>query len=76
MSLENQRVLDALERLAATLKELPDSRSPDPLSHWRSDRPEGVETAFAMMEQGQSLVQATSTKYTLVTKIDMEEGSK
>jgi Grap2 and cyclin-D-interacting len=76
MSLENQRVLDALERLAATLKELPDSRSPDPLSHWRSDRPEGVETAFAMLEQGQSLVQATSTKYTLVTKIDMEEGSK
>jgi hypothetical protein len=30
MSVENQRVLDALERLAATLKELPDSRSPDP----------------------------------------------
>ena len=76
MSLENQRVLDALERLSATLKDLPDNHSPDKLSHWRLDLPEGLETAFSMMEQGQSLVHATSTKYTLVTKIDLDEGSK
>lgn len=76
MAQENQRVLDALERLAVTLKDLPDAHSPDKLSHWRLDLPEGLETAFSMMEQGKSLVHATSTKYTLVTKIDLDEGSK
>lgn len=76
MSLENQRVLESLERLAAALKDLPDRTSPENLSHWRINRPEGVETAFKILEQGNQLVSATSTKYTLVTKIDIEEGSK
>jgi hypothetical protein len=46
------------------------------MSHWRTNLPEGLIQAWQIMQQGQTLVQATSTKYTLVTKIDVEEGSK
>jgi hypothetical protein len=72
---ENQRVLEALERLATSLSELPDKKSSPKLSHWRL-LSEPVETAYKVMTDGAELVKATATKYTLVGKINVEEGSK
>ena len=72
---ESKRVLEALERLSKSLTSLDDSSSNHALSHWR-EIPEEVATAYDMMQKGASLVEATSTKYTLVGKIDFEEGSK
>lgn len=73
---ENQRVLEALQRLGASLKALPQTKAPPKLSHWRNDVPEALTTALNMMEQGRELVHATCTKFTLVTKLDPVEGSK
>jgi hypothetical protein len=95
MSVENLRVLQALERLAITLKELPSHKSPKELSHWRrstskispgrslekdthnhdDDDKNGLTMAWLMMDQGRLLVHSTSTKYTLVSQVDMEKGS-
>mmetsp|Transcript_7811 Transcript_7811/g.11234 ORF Transcript_7811/g.11234 Transcript_7811/m.11234 type:complete len:380 (+) Transcript_7811:212-1351(+) len=78
MSAENKKTLEALQRLATTLadlKEIPSSDEAAVLSHWR-ELPEQVETSYTMMQDGASLVEATSTKYTLVGKIDLDEGAK
>jgi hypothetical protein len=72
---ENERVLEALERLQISLKELPDKQNAPHFSHWRVP-PEAVTTAYDYMDKGTELVKATSTKYTLVGKIDSTEGSK
>jgi hypothetical protein len=72
---ENQRVLEALQRLTTSLSELQDKKSPPKLSHWRV-LPEPVEMAYKVMTDGAELVKATATKYTLVGKINVEEGSK
>ena len=72
---ENQRVLKALQRLSESLAQLPDKKSPPKLSHWR-ELPEPVVTAYKVMMDGAELVKATATKYTLVGKINVEEGAK
>mmetsp|Transcript_23362 Transcript_23362/g.32728 ORF Transcript_23362/g.32728 Transcript_23362/m.32728 type:complete len:378 (+) Transcript_23362:202-1335(+) len=78
MSAENKKTLEALKRLAMTLtdlNEIPSSDETAALSHWR-ELPEQVETSYTMMQDGASLVEATSTKYTLVGAIDLDEGAK
>ena len=72
---ENTRVLEALQRLSSSLVDLNDKESAPTLSHWRTPTSD-VDTAYDMMSQGSHLLNATSTKFTLVGKIDMEEGSK
>jgi len=76
MASENKRVAESLQRLQISLKELPDKECPTELSHWRHDIPESLTQAWKILDQGRELIRATSTKYTLVTKIDTEEGSK
>lgn len=72
---ENERVLEALARLQLSLKELPDKHNPPHLSHWRT-LPPAISTAYDYITKGTEIVKATSTKYTLVGKIDAKEGSK
>lgn len=72
---ENTRVFEALQRLSASLTELNDKESAPQLSHWRTPT-SAVTTAYEFMFQGGNLLHSTSTKYTLVGKIDFDEGSK
>ena len=46
------------------------------LGHWRDLSGTEVEKAYGMMNNGAELVKATSTKYTLFGKINVEDGSK
>ena len=75
MADKNKRVLQALERLQVSLKELPSNENPPQCSHWRT-LPEAVTAAYSYTSQGAELCKATSTKYTLVGKIDANEGAK
>ena len=48
--------------------------SPGPaLSHWRT-LPLQVQSAYQLLSDGADYIHATSTKYTLVTKVDAKEG--
>jgi len=47
-----------------------------PLSHYKDNLPRDVETSYQMMQDGASLIHSTSTKYTLLGKINAAEGSK
>lgn len=76
MASEHKRVAESLGRLAISLKKLSDKETPPELSHWRHNVPETLTRAWEMLDHGGELIRATSTKYTLVTKIDNEEGSK
>lgn len=79
----NNETIAALKRLAAALKELDErgksivsSTNPGiPLGHWR-DIPADVEGAYKMINDGAELIKAISTKYTLMGKISIEDGSK
>jgi len=71
---ENTRVLEALERLQLSLKELQDKEDPPKLSHWRT-LPEAVQSAYDYIQKGAELCKATSTKYALVGKINADEGA-
>lgn len=84
----NNENLAALNRLSSALAslgtEIKDSSSTESeteifngisLSHWR-ELNEEVEGAYKMLNDGAELIRATSTKYTLVGKIDINDGSK
>lgn len=75
----NEEALAALQRLADALSNLDDggidTANPIRLSHWR-DLTDDVKAAYKMLDEGAELVRATSTKYTLVGKISMEDGKK
>lgn len=79
----NQETLIALRRLATALKELDDTGKNEvtdenigiSMSHWR-DLPPEVDHAYKMMHDGAEVIKATSTKYTLIGKIDVDDGSK
>jgi hypothetical protein len=79
----NKETLLALRRLATALKELDDAGKNEvteenigiAMSHWR-DLPPEVDHAYKMMSDGAELIKATSTKYTLIGKIDVDDGSK
>ena len=82
----NEETLEALTRLESALSELDDKGTSTslvsknnggglPMSHWRK-LPSDVEDAYRMMQEGAEMVKATSTKYTLLGKINLEDGSK
>jgi len=45
-----------------------------PISHWRA-LPQNVQSAYQLLNDGATYIHATSTKYTLVGKVDTQEGS-
>lgn len=71
----NINVKNAIDRLGVALRELNDSSEDTNMSHWR-DIPEDVNSAYKMLQEGAELIKATSTKFTLVGKISMEDGTK
>jgi hypothetical protein len=79
----NNETVAALKRLAVALKELDEkgksittSSNPGiPLNHWR-EIPAEVEGAYKMLNDGAQLIKHVSTKYTLMGKISVEDGSK
>ena len=73
--MENTRILEVLQRLSTSLVTLNDKESAPKLSHWRTPTSD-VDIAYDMMSKGGQLLHGTATKFTLVGKIDMDEGSK
>jgi hypothetical protein len=73
--LDQTTVLRALERLTESLKELNDKESAPALSHYRHP-PADVAQSYNLFQQGAALVYGTSTKYTLLGKIDELEQAK
>ena len=82
----NTSTLESLRRLAVTLSDLNEASNNKhktdgqkstglPLSHWR-ELPIDVSAAYMMFDDGSELIRATSTKYTLVGKINAAEGAK
>jgi len=55
---------------SSTLTKLPTI----PISYWRT-LPQSVESAYQLLNDGANYIHATSTKYTLVGKVDTQEGS-
>jgi len=55
---------------SSTLTKLPTI----PISHWRT-LPQNLQTAYQLLNDGATYIHATSTKYTLVGKVDTQEGS-
>ncbi|CAJ1923451.1 unnamed protein product [Cylindrotheca closterium] len=69
----NAQVIAALDRLIDHLKTNPNaSKSAPILSHFR-EIPKDVQIAYNLLHEGAALVHATSTKYTLVGKISIED---
>jgi len=64
-------ILQGLQRLSESLQKM-DDRITVPPKHYR-DIPEDIQKSYGLMMQGASLVHATSTKYTLVGKISLDE---
>ena len=71
----NINVKNAINQLGVALQELNDASEDTKMSHWR-DIPEDVNSAYKMLQEGAEIIKATSTKFTLVGKISMEDGSK
>lgn len=83
----NNDNLEALKRLSSALSSLGNETKATtesneegkiigyPLSHWR-ELNEDVNNAYKMLFDGAELIRATSTKYTLVGKIDINDGSR
>jgi hypothetical protein len=73
----NEQLIGALTRLVDHLKkqkENANQSAPD-LSHYR-ELPNDVKTAYDLLDQGASLIHATSTKYTLIGKISIPDQEK
>lgn len=70
----NEQTIAALTRLVDHLKKQSEKAkaSAPSLSHYR-ELPKDVEIAYDLLHQGASLVHATSTKYTLVGKISIQD---
>mmetsp|Transcript_2438 Transcript_2438/g.3480 ORF Transcript_2438/g.3480 Transcript_2438/m.3480 type:complete len:412 (-) Transcript_2438:36-1271(-) len=81
----NAENLEALQRLSAALKSLDDKGSTEcdvdgdnpglSLFHWRELDGEAMH-AYKILNDGAELIKATSTKYTLMGKINLDDGSK
>mmetsp|Transcript_59575 Transcript_59575/g.88486 ORF Transcript_59575/g.88486 Transcript_59575/m.88486 type:complete len:415 (+) Transcript_59575:60-1304(+) len=71
----NKETYEALNRLSLALNDLDDKIESTTLSHYRHLTNE-VSEAHEMMTSGAELIKATSTKYTLVGKVDVAEGAK
>lgn len=73
--IQQVKVVEALTRLATSLKDLNDHESPPVLSHYRH-MPEVATQSYDLLQQGAQLVHGTSTKYTLLAKLDVKEQSR
>ena len=87
----NNETIAALQRLSIALKDLNTNKNnnnknnnvdtsissliPISINHYR-DLPEEIEGAYKMLQEGSELIKAISTKYTLMGKISIEDGSK
>ena len=69
------KVVEGLIRLSVSLKELNDKESAPVLSHYRS-MPEAVAQSYEILHQGAQLIHGTSTKYSLLGKLDALEQAK
>lgn len=56
-----------------SLDENTSQHAPLPISHWRT-LPPHVQSAYKLLNDGAEYIHATSTKYTLVGKVDHNEG--
>lgn len=75
---QQEEIVQSLKQLQHQVEHLPHQESAPQLSHYRSTPalPEAVQQSYAMLEQGAGLVHATSTKYTLMGKLDAPEQTK
>ena len=69
------QILTALTKLDESLKELNDGTSPPTLSHYRF-LPDVVKESYSLLVQGADIIHATSTKYTLLGKLDANEQGR
>ena len=72
-NLSPTQVLEAIEKLGTELTHLNPKQSASTLSHYRT-LPLAVTQSYDLMTQGATLVHATSTKYTLLGKIDLQKA--
>lgn len=73
---KNAEVIESLERLIDLFQhDGRDKQSAPSLSHYR-EMPSDVKTAYELVQQGASIVHATSTKYTLIGKVAIGEQKK
>ena len=68
-------IIDSLQQLGQRVQALPYQESAPQLSHYRT-LPISVQQSYSMLQQGAALVHATSTKYTLMGKLDAGEQTK
>jgi len=72
---QQERIVQSLKQLQEQITQLPSQQSAPQLSHYRT-LPEAVQQSYDMLQQGAALVHATSTKYTLMGKLDAAEQTK
>ena len=71
---EQEEIIQTLQRIDASLQAM--STTPTvPLSHYRV-LPDATKEAYEILEQGAALIHGTSTKYTLLGKLDTVEQTK
>ena len=78
---QQEEIVQCLKRLQQQVENLPYRESAPELSHYRGAAPgtrlpEAVQQSYVLLEQGAQLVHATSTKYTLMGKLDAPEQTK
>ena len=77
---QQEEIVHCLKRLQQQVDALPYQESAPQLSHYRGTSaaalPEGVQQSYALLQRGAGLVHATSTKYTLMGKLDAPEQTK
>jgi len=75
---QQEEIVKSLKQLQHQVEHLPHHESAPQLSHYRSTPalPEAVQQSYAMLQKGAGLVHATSTKYTLMGKLDAPEQTK
>ena len=71
---EQEEMIQSLHRMEASLQAMSTVPSA-PLSHYRV-LPNAVKEAYEIMQQGAALIHGTSTKYTLLGKLDTVEQTK
>jgi hypothetical protein len=71
---DQEAVIRVLSLIDASLKSMP-VKAAVPLSHYRA-LPDVTQQAYEILQQGAALVHGTSTKYTLLGKLDTEEQTK
>jgi hypothetical protein len=66
---DESQVIQGLEKLTVALSTLNDKENPPHLSHYRRP-PDAASESYTLIQEGARIVHGTSTKYTLMGKID------